>query len=152
MGGTSSMKGPGKPATRPMDYQNLHADSGGEEHADFLFSRDESGAARKGIGEASMGFAVENRKKQLGMDREDAKELYRRLRAFTKTFQYNDDSFRGLSLSVREFRVLRNGLKLTLDELGEDEYYYRSGQQYEVAEEALAEFERVLAEIEAELE
>jgi len=116
----------------------------------FYFTESECRSARKGIGEPAFGFGLCDYESQLGMTQARAKDFYHRIgSACSKATGADEQS---IELTINEFRVLRNGLRLTLDELGEDEYYYRSGQQYEVAEEALAEFERVLAEIEAELE
>ena len=93
-----------------------------------------------------MGFAVEDRKKQLGMSREDVKALHGRLRQFEESFQ-NTEADGEITLSLDEFRTVRNCLELTLKELGEKEYLYRSGQKYQVAENVLAEFNRILSEI-----
>ena len=113
----------------------------------FYFTESECRSARKGIGEPAYGFGLSDYERQLGMTRLEAKDFYHRIgSACSKDAGANEHL---IELTIREFRAIRNGLKLTLDELGELEYYVRSGQQYRVAEEALAEFERVLAEIEA---
>ena len=114
----------------------------------LTLSRKEARAARKGLIEPTRGFGLSDYESQLGMTELEAEEFTNRIRSFNRDFQ-DESEKREISLSIHELRVLRNGLKLTLDELGELEYYVRSGQQYRVAEEALAEFERVLAEIEA---
>jgi len=116
----------------------------------LTLSRPEARAARKGLIEPIGGFGLDDYERQLGMPECEARAFKNRIRSFNKSF-IDESEKREITLSIHELRVLRNGLKLTLNELGEDEYYYRSGQQYQVAEEALAEFERVLAEMEAEL-
>jgi hypothetical protein len=131
-----------------MTYTSLTTNSSNHDIATFTLNKHESAAARTGVLEASMGFAVEDREVQLGMSREDAKELHGRLRTFEESFQ-NKEATSEITLRLNEFGVVRNCLELTLKELGEDEYYYRSGQTYQVAKDALDEFNRILAEIES---
>jgi len=131
-----------------MRHIKSEGNSSGERFATLALNRVERRAARNGVLEASMGFAVEDRKKQLGMSREGAKELHGRLRQFEESFE-NTDADGEITLSLDEVRTVRNCLELTLKELGEKEYLYRSGQKYQVAENVLAEFNRILLEIES---
>ena len=109
-------------------------------------SKPEARAARKALIEPTRGFGLDNYEQQIGMGREEAEAFTERVRSFFSTFKEETDEQTFL-ISHQELQTLRNGLELTLEVLGEDEYYYRSGQTYQVAKDALAEFNRILAEI-----
>jgi len=97
----------------------------------------EARALRAALGEVCFGFTVPEFSRRIGGSEEDAQRLFAR-------FDQLGDQPATIVLTEREIRLLKNAHAATLKELGNEEYFTRTGVEFSCGQGVLAALDSVL--------
>ena len=98
----------------------------------------EARALRAALGEVCFGFTIPDFSRHMGGSEEDAQRLFAR-------FDPLSDQSATIALTEREMHLLKNAHAATLKELGNEEYFTRTGVEYSSGQAVLAALDAVLS-------